>query len=240
MNRKAVFTLLRACRDWRPLIASLAIAATIGLVLGRNSTSAIGFVAYYGPPLIAISVIGGLFEYAQRGSVWLLVAQRPGSEAARLWSLLGFAGLLYLCASAIVLAGALSGVALNDEYTPIAQRAAFVVFPLWAVMIGFAVATTTTLVRTRSAGVSLAWVMSPFIVALAQGSLGFSDTLLHALEFLMPPQQAVFQFGAVLRGDRPEQALRFSAQLVSFPILCLAVIRWRISVLSKPDRIRVE
>lgn len=240
MNRSALFVLLRAARDWRPFWVAIAVSAAAGLLLGRTNVTVSTFLGYYGPPALAITLIGGLVEYSQRGSVWMLVAQRPGMESRRLWSIVAFAAALYLAASATLMLGVLGGIALNADAPQELTRSSVVVFPLWVVMVGFAVAFTSTLSRTRTAALSVGWIISPLVLELIQGSLGFSLSIQHAIEFLLPPFNAVFQFGAVLRGDRAEHALRYTLQLISFPILCLAVLHWRINSLAKPDRIRIE
>lgn len=240
MNRAAAVTLLRASRDWRPYGVAVAVASLAAVLLGRNNIGFSSFVGYYGPLALAIAVIGGLFEYSQRASVWLLVAQRRGAETTRLWSILAFAAALYLAATSLLLTGVLAGIALNADAPAPTLRATIVVLPLWTVMIGFAVAVTSTMVRTRSGALALCWIVSPLLLEMAQTSLGFSATFRHAIEFLLPPFDAVFQFGAVLRGDRPEQALRFTAQLVFFPVMCLLLLRWRIAILATPDRVRIE
>lgn len=240
MNGSAALTLFRASRDWRPYLVAVALATVAGVLLGRTNAGFSSFVGYYGPLALAIALIGGLFEYSQRGSVWLVLAQRPGSETKRLWSILGYAAVAYLAASAVLLAGVLTGVALNSEAGELTLSAMLVVLPLWTVMIGFAVAATSTLVHQRSGALALCWIISPLLLGMTQTSLGFSDSIRHAIEFVLPPFDAVFQFAAVLRGDRSDDALRFTAHLIVFPLLCLLILRWRISVLARPDRVRSE
>jgi hypothetical protein len=240
VNRVAALTLFRASRDWRPYFIAVAVAAVAGVLLGRNNIEFSSFVGYYGPVALAIAIIGGVFEYSQRGSVWLMLAQRPGGEQRRLWTILGFAAAAYLAANAVMLSGVVAGIAINPDESASRARGALLVLPLWAVMIAFATAAASTITRGRSAAISILWILSPFIIGMVQTSLGFSDSIRRALEFLLPPFEAVFQLPAVLRGDRPDQAVLFSAQLVSFPILCLLILRWRIAILAKPDRIRSE
>ncbi len=240
MNRRAVLTMLRASRDWRPYAIAFALACVAGLVLGRNSTGFANVASFYGAPALAIGLIGGLLEFYQRGSVWQLVAQRPGAEANRLWSLLGSALLLYATASVLLLGCVSGGLAMNERVSPENLRAHLIHAALWTVMVGCAVALTSTLARKGTAALTVGWLFAPILLAMLHDSLGFSQAIRHAVAFALPPIDAVFGFAAVLRGEQPQDRIRFIAHLLSFPLLCLLLLHWRITILAKPDRVRSE
>ncbi|MBP7549071.1 MAG: hypothetical protein KA761_02225 [Gemmatimonadaceae bacterium] len=240
MTAKEVWLVFRAARDWRVLGATVVLAALAAAVLASGGESVIGFVGYYGPPMVAISVMGRTFEYSQRSSVWMMLAQRPGSDVRRAWSILGVGAAVSLALSAILLVGAMVGILRSPDLPPTAFRSHLLSMPLWSVIVACAVAVTCTAARAGTAGIAVGWLIAPLLVAFLKSALGFSDQMENALQFLAPPFDAVLRFPAVLRGELPEEAALRSAQLVSFPFLCFLLLRWRLRVLGRPDQARVE
>ncbi len=240
MTAREVLLVCRAARDWRVLGGTVVLAAIAAAVLASGGESVIGFVGYYGPPMVAISVMGRTFEYSQRSSVWVMLAQRPGSDVRRAWSILGVGAAVSLALSAILLVGALVGILRSPDLPATAFRSHLIAMPLWTVVVACAVAVASTAARTGTAGVAIGWLITPFLIAFLKSAFGFSDQVESALQFLAPPFDAVLHFPAVLRGEMPEQAALRTAQLASFPVLCLFLLRWRIGVRARPDRDRVE
>ncbi|MFN0098845.1 MAG: hypothetical protein ACKVS7_09240 [Gemmatimonadaceae bacterium] len=240
MTAKEVLVLFRAAQDWRAVVATVVLAALGAATLGRGSESIIGFVGYYGPPLVAISVMGRTFEYSQRSSVWVMLAQRPESDVRRSWSVLGAGAAVYLALGTLLVAGAMIGILRSNELAPTALRSHLISMPLWLVIAGCAVATASTTARAGTAGLAIGWLLTPFLIAMLKAGLGFSEQVSNALQFLAPPFDAVLLLPAVLRGELAEQAALRISQVVSFPLLCFAVMRWRISVRARPDQNRVE
>jgi hypothetical protein len=240
MSLNSSLTLMRAARDWRPLVGGLVAVAALALTLGRSQLGFVKFVAFYGPPLIAVSILGGLVEYSQRASVWLLLAQRPGSMVRTTWSLLG-AGLGAYAAAVVVAAGAgLLGAMLNPAVTGAEWWGLLVTTVAWTAVVGSAVAVTSTMARAGTAAVSVMWLVSPVLLAFVKSAAGFSDGVGQAIGFLLPPFDAVFELPKLLRGEIAGEAPRYVAQLVTFPLLCAALLGWRLRLLSRPERPRVD
>ncbi len=234
------FLVLRASRDWRMFAGALVGALLATLLLGPKNGAVIGFVTFYGPPILAISLMAGLWEFAQRASVWALLAQRPGAERGRWWSLMRFCLLLYAAAGALLLAATVAAMALRPGVERTTVLATAVESTLWLAMVGAAVAATSTLRPTRSAALSLLWLVMPFIVTIASDALSLPTVFRDVLGFLAPPFDAVWDYSRVLAGELPGQAALYTAQVVAFPVLCLVLVGWRIRVLAQPDRPRVE
>ncbi len=240
MTASEVLVLFRAAQDWRPLVGTVLLAAIAAATLGSAGESIIGFVGYYGPPLVAISVIGRTFEYSQRSSVWVMLAQRPESDVRRSWTILRVAAAVYLALSAILMAGAMVGILRSTDLPPTAFRSHLITMPVWIVIAGCAVSVASTAARAGTAGVAIGWLMAPFLIAFLKAGVGISHGVENALQFLAPPFDAVILLPAVLRGEIPEQAALRIAQIVSFPLLCFVLLRWRLRVLARPDQMRVE
>lgn len=240
MTAREAFVLWRAAQDWRALVATVVIAALAAAVFGSSSESLLGFVGYYGPPLVGISAIGRRFEYSQRSSVWVMLAQRPETDVRRSWSVLGVGVAMYLALSAILMVGAMVGILRSTDLPPTAFRSHLISMSLWIGIAGCAVSAASTAVRAGTAGVAIGWLLAPFLIVILKEGLGFSDHAELALQFLTPPFDAVFLAPSMLRGEIPEQATIRAAQLVSFPILCLLLIRWRLRAIARPDQRRTE
>lgn len=240
MSAREVFVVMRAAQDPRGLVMTVVIAALAAAGLGSGGQSIIGFVGYYGPPLVAIFVIGRLFEYSQRSSVWVILAQRPELDVRRSWTILGVGAAVYLALSAILMAGAVVGILRNTDLPPTALRSHLITMPLWIGVAGCVVMVASATARAGTAAVAIGWLLMPFLLVFLKQGLGFSDHVEHALQFLAPPLDAVFLAPALLRGEIPGQAALRAAQLVSFPLLCFSLLRWRLRVLARPDQRRIE
>ncbi len=240
MTAREVLVVFRATQDWRALVGTVLLAAIAAAVLGNGGESLIGFVGYYGPPLVAISVIGRSFEYSQRSSVWVMLAQRPESDVRRSWTIIGVGAAVYVALSVILMAGAMVGIHRSTDLPPTAFRLHLIAIPMWIAIAGCAVSVASTAARAGTAGIAIGWLMAPFLIAILKAGFGFSDGVESALQFFVPPFDAVLLFPAVLRGEIPEQAALRTAQLVSFPVLCFVLLRWRLRVLARPDQTRVE
>ncbi len=240
MTAKEVLVLFRATQDWRALVGTVLLAALAAAALGSGGESIIGFVGYYGPPLVAISVMGRTFEFAQRSSVWVMLAQRPESDVRRSWTILGVGAAVYVALSLILIAGAMVGILRSTDLPPNAFRSHLIAMPLWIAIVGCTVSVASTAARSGTAGIAIGWLVLPFLIALIKAGVGFSDGVQVALQFLAPPFDAVFLFPAVLRGEIPDQAALRTAQLVSFPLLCFILLRWRLRVLARPDQQRID
>ena len=240
MTLREWLLVLRASRDWRMCAGAWLVASLGALFVGRLNPNVPAAVAAYGLPVLAISVMGGSWEFAQRASVWTMLVQRPGAEPARLWSLLRCCLLLYVVAGGIMLAAAIGGLAL----APDGGRARLLAFAidsaLWLVVVGAAVAFTSTLRPARTAALSILWLVLPFIIALLREPLALPPAVRNALGFLMPPFDAVWEYSRVVAGELPGEAALYTAQVVAFPVLCLVLVGWRIRVLAQPDRPRPE
>lgn len=228
----------RAARDWRGFGASWLAVPLVAVILGPGSDGTLNVIALYGPPVLAISLMGGLWEFAQRASVWTMLAQRPGTERARWWSLHRFCLATYGGVSAVMLAGLAAGYARNPEVASPALTMLSVT--LWTAVVGAAVAFTSTIRPTRTAALSLVWLVSPFVLAVLRQAFEMPSAVNDALGFLVPPFDAAWDYARVVRGELPERAVTYSAQLLAFPVLCLLLVRWRIAVLSRPDRARAD
>lgn len=169
-----------------------------------------------------------------------MLAQRPESDVRRSWTILRVGAAVYVALSLILMAGAMVGILRSTELPPTAFRSHLVAMPLWIAIAGCAVSVASTAARAGTAGVAIGWLMSPFLIAFLKAGVGFSHGVENALQFLAPPFDAVILLPAVLRGEIPEQAALRIAQLVSFPLLCFVLLRWRLRVLARPDQMRVE
>lgn len=240
MTLREWLLVLRASRDWRPFVGALVAVMLATLVLGTKHGAVIGFATFYGPPIIAISLMGGLWEFAQRASVWELLVQRPGGERRRWWSLMRVGVLLYVAAAALVLLASIAAVSLRPGADRAQVLATAIESGLWLVIVGAAVAAASTLRPTRSASLSLLWLVMPFVVTIVSTALSFPSALRDALGFFVPPFDAVWDYSRVLRGELPDRALLYTAQIVAFPLLCAVIAGWRIARLSRADQLRVD
>lgn len=240
MIRQPELVVLRALRDWRKFIAAVVVTALVAVTLGARDGGILRFILLYGIPFVSFATISALFEYSQRASVWLMLAQHPGTDVGRLWTILRVAALVYLCAILIIVGGVLGGAALNEQFSQQELATFALTAALWTLVVGCAVMLTSTAARKGTASLAIGWLAMPFLLVLLQNALGFSDQVVLGLEFLAPPFNAVFSAYQMMSGDLPERTIPYTAQLISFPVLCVVATHYRLKMLAKPDQSRIE
>lgn len=240
MIRQPELVVLRALRDWRIFTTAVALTALVAVTLGARDGNVIRIILFYGIPLACFATICALFEYSQRASVWLMLAQLPGTDVGRMWATLAAAAFVYLCATAVIVCGILGGVALNESFTTHDVVGFAVTAALWALVVGCTAVLTSTAARKGTVALAIGWLATPFVITILQQALGFSDQVTIGLEFLAPPFNAVFSARQMMSGDLPERTIPYTAQLISFPILCIVATHYRLKVLGKPDQSRIE
>lgn len=232
---RAAMLMLACSRAWRPFAVTVLIVAVGGAFATRQNTSAANVLAFYGPPLLAITVFAGLREHLSRLAVWTGLFQRPVVEAHELIRVLSLRAAVYVLGAAILLAGALSGLVMSAAVPPGTLGYTLLTALLWAVVVLFATATVSTLAAQGMAAAVIAWLVAPVVVALLAQAVDGSALVQHAIEFVLPPFDAVFGYDEVLRGERPEDAVRYTAQLLTFPLFCITIIWWRFRAWARAD-----
>ncbi len=213
-------------RSWRGIVATVGAVAIATVVISRTQDGFAKVVIFYGPPLLALTVFGGLFQRIARGAVWTMLLQRPVAATAELLRITALCAVIYLLAAGIVLGSTFVGLANGDLLSPAGTHALLVASVLWMIVVLCAVIAVSTFATQGAAGIAIAWLMAPVILVLLAQSIELGDIVRHTLEFLLPPLDAVFGYSEVLRGKRPEDAMRYTAQLITFPLLCAGIV-WR-------------
>lgn len=235
LSWRAAVLMLACSRAWRPFALTILIVAVGGAFATRQNVSAANVLAFYGPPLLAITVFAGLRDHLSRVAVWTGLFQRPVVEVHELMRVFSLRAAIYMLGAAILLAGALSGLMISEAVPPGTLGYTMLTALLWTVVVLFATAAVSTLVAQGMAAAVIAWLIAPVVVAMLAHAMDGSALLQHAVEFVLPPFDAVFGYEAVLRGERPADAVRYTAQLLTFPLLCTAIIGWRFRVWARAD-----
>jgi hypothetical protein len=238
VNLRTSLSVFRAARDWRPTIVALLAASGLSAWLGRTSADFLFQVAYLGFPLVAIYSIANVFEYAQRAPVFSILAQRAESDQRMMWSLLRAGALVYVSLCAVLLVGLIIGGALNSD--PSTGPRSLIIGLVWLLICGLSVATTSTMSRSGTAGFAILWMAMPFVSGFVQRAVGYSNTVRDALNFLFPPIDAVIVLSQLLKGEATGMRTLATAQFAFFPLLCFAIMHWRLKALANPDLPRVE
>lgn len=232
---RAAMLMLACSRAWRPFAGTIVIVAVGGALATQQNTSAANVLAFYGPPLLAITVFAGLREHLSRLAVWTGLFQRPVVEVHELVRVFSLRAAVYVLGAAILLAGALCGLVLSEAVPPGTLGYTTLTALLWAVVVLFATATVSTLAAQGMAAAVLAWLVAPVVVAMLAQAVDGAAFVQHAIEFILPPFDAVFGYDEVLRGERPEDAVRYTAQLLTFPLFCTTIIWWRLRAWARAD-----
>ena len=106
----------------------------------------------------------------------------------------------------------------------VVERAAVFV-AAWGAVSFLTVATVSVFARRGVAGLVIVWMVSPAVLAVAGPALGISKAWLETLAFLAPPFHATARLHDVWSGARSDLTERVLIHLLTFPILCLGLIR---------------
>lgn len=235
MRWRAAVLVLTSSRAWgATAIALLAVTIGGGFFAQQNETT-VDVLAFYGPPLLAITVFAGVREHLTRVAVWTGLFQRPVNEMHELLRILSLRAALYLVGAALLLGGAMVGLLAGDAVPSGTLGYTLLTAVLWSVVVLFAMAAVGMLATQGAAAVVIAWLISPLLLAMLVPALGISDAARHAIEFLLPPVDAVFGYDEVLRGLTPDVAVLYTVQLVTFPLLCVAIVTWRLRAWVRAD-----
>lgn len=235
MQWRAAALVLACSRAWRVTAVTVLAVAVGGAVMIRQNENVANVLAFYGPPLLAVTVFGGLSEHLARLAVWTGLFQRPVDTVPELVRVLTLRAGVYILGVALLLGGVVIGLMPGDAVPPGTLRYTILTAALWSVMVLFATSAVSTLAGQGVAGVVIAWLLSPFLLTMLMRAVEAPELVRLTVEFLLPPINAVFGFHEVLRGERPDDALRFTAQLVTFPLLCTAIVGWRLRAWARAD-----
>lgn len=213
-------------RSWRGIVATVGAVAIAAVVISRTQVGFAKVVMFYGPPLLALTIFGGIFQHVARGAVWTTLLQRPVAATAELLRITALCAAIYLLAAGILLGSAFVGLASGSLLSSTGMPDLVVASGLWMIVVLCAVIAVSTFATQGAAGIAIAWLMAPVILTLIAPSIELGDIARHNLEFLLPPFDAVFGYSDVLRGKRPEVAVRYTAHLITFPLLCAGIV-WR-------------
>jgi hypothetical protein len=216
--------LLATWRRWRPVLtATLLSIVVVGAVEIERAELTMA-ILLYAPPVLALSVMGGVFAHWRRPSVWTTIMQRRGAGLADGWRLLVLSAAVYAASLLpIVLLALWSMPTVSGDATPAVQRAAVFV-SAWSIVSFLTVATIAVHARRGVAGLTIAWMAVPAMLAVAGPALGVSKELTETLAFLAPPFHAAARLHDVLMGGGTDLTERVLTHLVSFPVLCAGLI----------------
>ena len=240
MNWRGALLVVRTVRDWRGVLAGVLLTAIAAAVISRTQSGFAKVAIFYGPPLISLTILGGVVRHVRRPMIWRTLTQRPVGDEGELWRVAAVAGGTAGLATLAVLLAALVGLAANPEIPASDMRSVVVSALLWAVQSTAAVSAMCVVVLGNAAAASFAWLISPVLLALlAEGSAVIARARV-AIEFVLPPLDAVVLVARA--ASDPGTALDgvYLAQLVSFPILCLALIRLRFRRLARSEQLTPE
>lgn len=240
MKWRGALLVVRTVRDWRGILGGLLLTVISAAVISRAQSGFAKVVIFYGPPLIVLTILGGVIRHVRRPMIWRTLTQHPVRDEAELWRVAAVAGGAAGLATLTVLIGALAGLAANPAVQDPAMRTLVVTSLLWAVQSTAAVSAMSVVVLDNAAAASLAWLISPVVLGmLAEGS-SLIARWQTPIEFGLPPLDAVVLVARA--ATDPVVALDgvYLAQLVTFPILCLAIIAWRFRRLARSEQMTPE
>lgn len=232
---RAAALALTCSRSWRTTIIVVFATAVVGGVATRRYDGFANVLLFYGPPLLAITIFAGLREHLMRGAVWTALFQRPVDEIHELVRILTLCAALYVAGTVLLQGGVLTGLAIGGSVARVEIGYILLTAALWSIVVLFTAAAAGTLATQGAAAMVIAWLISPIAFAMLAQAVGMSDFVKHAFAFVLPPFDAVFGFSKVLRGEQPENMVRYIAQLLTFPLLCVTIIGWRFRAWSRAD-----
>lgn len=235
MRWRAAVLVVASSRAWRATAIAIVAVTVGGAFFAQQNETTVDVLAFYGPPLLAVTVFAGVREHLTRVAVWTGLFQRPVNEMHELMRILILRAALYLAGAALLLGGVMAGLLAGDAVPSGTLGYTLLTAVLWSVVVLFAMAAVGMLAMQGAAAMMIAWLISPLILAMLVQTLGIPDALRHAIEFLLPPVDAVFGYDEVLRGLTPDVAVRYTAQLVTFPLLCVAIVCWRLRAWARAD-----
>lgn len=235
MQWRAAVLVLASSRAWRATAIAILAIAVGGAFFAQQNETTVDVLAFYGPPLLAITIFAGVREHLTRVAVWTGLFQRPVNEMHELMRILSLRAALYLVGAGLLLGGAVAGLLAGDAVPSGTLGYTLLTAVLWSVVVLFAMAAVGMLTTQGAAAVVIAWLISPLILAMLVPALGIPDAVRHVIEFLLPPVDAVFGYDEVLRGLSPDDAVRYTTQLLTFPLLCIAIIGWRLRAWVRAD-----
>ncbi|HET8771635.1 MAG TPA: hypothetical protein VFM71_11685 [Gemmatimonadaceae bacterium] len=235
MQWRAAALVLACSRQWRSTVLTVLVIAVGGAFATRQNDTVANVLGFYGPPLLAVTVFAGLREHLARVAVWTGLFQRPVDEVRELVRILALCAAIYLAGVAVLVCGALTGLAMGDALVGGTWDYTVLTVVLWSVVVLFATAAASMLAAQGAAAVVIAWLISPFILTMVVQSVEIPEVAASAVAFFLPPVDAVFGYREVLHGERPDDAVRYTAQLLFFPLLCVAIIGWRLRAWVRAD-----
>jgi hypothetical protein len=240
MNWRGAFLVVRTVRDWRGILGGLLLTVIAAAVISRTQSGFAKVVIFYGPPLIVLTILGGVIRHVRRPMIWRTLTQRPVRDEAELRRVAAVAmGFAWIATLAILL-GAFAGLAANPEVQDPAMRSLVATSLLWAVQSTAAVSAMCVVVLGNAAAASFAWLISPVLLGMLADGSALVARWRSLIEFALPPLDAVVLVARA--ATDPAVALDgvYLAQLVSFPILCLAIIAWRFRRLARSEQMTPE
>ena len=222
-------------REWRPLIGAVLAVAVVAAIVARAQLSVGMAVVMYAPPVVAIATFGGVVAHARRPSVWTVLFQRPGAPPAVLARLMVLSAAPFAVAIVVLFAAVALGVYAGDVVTPGIWRQ-FASFGVAWTLVSFAAVAVVSASGARGvAGITVLWMLIPALVRIAARSLTIPEALRWMLEFLSPPFDASVGWLAALSAADSELTMRFLAQLVTFPTLCVCLLIWRFRRMARAE-----
>lgn len=240
MTWRGAVLVVRTVRDWRGVFAGILFTAIAVAVISRSQTDFAKVVIFYGPPLIVLTIMGGVIRHVRRATIWRTLTQRPVQGEGELWRVATVAGGVAVVATLAVLLGAFVGLAANPEVQDSSVRSLMASSLLWAVQSTAAVSAMCVVVLGNAVAASLAWLISPLLLGmLAEGSLLIARWR-TVIEFVLPPLDAVFLVSRMASDPRATFDGTYIAQLIFFPLFCLTIIAWRFRRLARSEQMTPE
>lgn len=221
---RAPALLLVSWRRWRPVLAGTALTTLAVGVVGRGRGELIMAVLLYAPPIAALVVLGGAFAHWRRPSVWTTIAQRRAAGIADGFRLLVLAALLYLGVLLPIAGTALATLAVTAGGPERALDRAALFAVAWGGISFLTVATVAVGVRRGVAGITIAWMVLPAILAVVGPALDLAKEVTESLAYLAPPVHAATRLHEVLSGERVDLTRRVVTHLATFPLLCAGLL----------------
>lgn len=216
--------LLISWRRWRPVVSGAALAAIAVGAAGADRAELTMAVLLYAPPIVALVVLGGAIGHWRRSSVWTTIAQRRAAGIGDGWRLLALAAALYLVILLPIAGTALATLASAQGGAERALGRATIFALAWGGISYLAVATVALGVRRGVAGITIAWMAVPGMLAVVGPAIDLPKELTESLAYLAPPFHAAARLHDVLMGDGADLTRRVVTHLLSFPILCAGLI----------------
>lgn len=228
--------LLVSWRRWRPIVFGVLLVALLLSLAPPKPAEVLMALLLYAPPLVALVVMGGAFGHWRGPSVWRTIAVHPGIGLIDGWRLVALGATAYAILLLPIVLPVLAAWPASADPAGRSLGRALVFTAAWSMVSFLAVATIASMVRRGVAGLTIAWMAAPGLLAVVGPVLAIPKEVTEGLVFLMPPFHAAARLHDVVTGLRSDLTERVVAHLLTFPMLCGALITLGVQrVIDGPD-----